>query len=60
MINKKQHRRSVFWKNRKEQTVMTLLRIEHCRLTHEHLLEGLDSKQSDICDTTITIEYLFY
>lgn len=44
--------------NRKEQVVLTRLRIGHTLLTHKHIFERGEPTKCDTCNTNITVEHI--
>lgn len=44
--------------NRKEQTIITKIRIGHSNITHNYVFERRDPPQCDICKTGVTIKHL--
>ena len=46
--------------NRRDQVVMTRLRIGHTNLTHGHLMDKSPPKMCDECNIPITVKHLLY
>lgn len=45
-------------RNRKEQVVLTRLRIGHSLITHKYIFERVEPPQCDTCETTLTIRHI--
>lgn len=55
LITTKQKHRSL---RRREQTIISRLRIGHTRLTHEYLLEGTEPPVCTPCNAPLTVEHI--
>lgn len=44
--------------SRKEQVIITRLRIGHTRLTHSHIFEHQEKTQCDTCNTNLTVNHI--
>ena len=48
----------ILLENRKDQVVLTRLRIGHTHLTHSHLINKVDPENCDTCEVTLSIKHI--